>query len=81
MAFCRVIEHFLEDEISGVMLNSRDVTAFKETSQARRLIDASFEATFNANGTINSITVNESGGFINVNNKWVSALGWSRDEG
>ncbi|MFT4713324.1 MAG: PAS domain S-box-containing protein, partial [Candidatus Azotimanducaceae bacterium] len=78
--FIEVIAYFLEDEISGVMLNSRDVTEFEETSQARRLIDASFEAAFNANSTINSITVVESGEFINVNNKWVSALGWSRDE-
>jgi two-component system cell cycle sensor histidine kinase/response regulator CckA len=78
--FVEVIAHFLEDEISGVMLNSRDVTEFEETSQARRLIDASFEAAFNASSTINSITMVESGEFINVNNKWVSALGWSRDE-
>jgi len=78
--FVEVIAHQLNEEISGVLLNSRDVTDYEETSLARRLIDASFEAAFKASSTINSITVVETGEFINVNDGWVNALGWSREE-
>lgn len=78
--FVEVIAHLLDEEISGVLLNSRDVTEFEETSLARRLIDASFESAFNANATINSITVVETGEYINVNDRWIAALGWSRED-
>lgn len=78
--FTEVIAHFLDQEISGVMLSSRDVTEFEETSQARRLVDASFEASFNASSAMNSITVVETGEFVNVNDGWVAGFGWSREE-
>jgi two-component system cell cycle sensor histidine kinase/response regulator CckA len=78
--FVEVAVRFLDQEISGVMLNSRDVTEFEETSHARRLVDASFEASFNASSAMNSITVVETGEFVNVNDGWVSGLGWSREE-
>jgi len=78
--YVEVIAHYLDEEVSGVMLNSRDVTEFEETSKARRLIDASFEAAFNASSTLNSISVVETGELINVNDAWVAILGWSRKE-
>ncbi|MFT5011465.1 MAG: PAS domain S-box-containing protein [Dinoroseobacter sp.] len=78
--FMEVMARLLDQEISGVMLNSRDVTEFEETSYARRLGDASFEAAFNASSNINSVTVVETGEFITVNDGWVRALGWSREE-
>ena len=62
------------------MLSLWDVTAFEETSQTRRRVGASFEAAFNASNTMNSMTMVQSGEFINVNDKWVAALGWSRQE-
>ncbi|MFT7243784.1 MAG: two-component system cell cycle sensor histidine kinase/response regulator CckA [Candidatus Azotimanducaceae bacterium] len=78
--FLEVVAHFLDQEVSGVILNSRVVTEFEETSRARRLIDVSFEAAFNASSAMNSITIVETGEYINVNDGWVSGFGWSREE-
>jgi len=78
--FVEVIAHFLDQTLSGVMLNSRDVTEFEETSRARRLADASFEAAFNASSAMNSISIVETGEFFSVNDGWEQALGWSREE-
>lgn len=78
--FVEVIAHFLDQTRSEVMLNSRDVTEFEETSHARRLADASFEAAFNASSAMNSISVVETGEFVSVNQGWVQGLGWSQKE-
>jgi len=78
--YVEVMAHLVDDTVSGVLLNSRDVTEFEETSRARRLADASFEAAFNASSAINSISVAETGEFVNVNEGWMAALGWSREE-
>ena len=77
--FIEVIAHFAE-AIHGVMLSSRDVTEFEETSKARRLVDASFEAAFNASSALNSISVVGTGVLTNVNDGWLRAFGWSREE-
>lgn len=78
--FVEVVAYFLDQEVSGVILNSRDVTEFEETSRARRLTDLSFEAAFNASSAMNTITIVETGEYINVNDSWIAGLGWSRAE-
>ena len=78
--FVEVIAHYLGQDISDVMLTARDVTEFEAHTQARRLIDASFEAAFSASSAINSISIVETGELVSVNDSWVDALGWTREE-
>jgi PAS domain S-box-containing protein len=78
--YVEIIVHPLGQNISEIMLTARDVTEFEANATARRLVDASFEAAFNASSAINSISISETGELVSVNDGWVKALGWSREE-
>ena len=78
--YVEVVGQALDGDISGIVLNTREITEQQETLIALRKSEESFQAAFNATSTINTISIPETGEFINVNEAWVNTMGWSRDE-
>ncbi len=65
---------------TSVMLQSQDVTIQQEALRSLRESEAAFSAAFDATSVFCSITVPETGRFLQVNDAWVRTLGWSRAE-
>jgi PAS domain S-box-containing protein len=79
--YVEVVGQVLNGDISGVVLNTRDITEQQETLIDHRTSEESFQAAFNATSTISTISIPDTGELINVNDSWVKTLGWSRAEG
>ncbi len=65
---------------NGMVLSVRDVTLSQALVEQLARSEALFRAAFNATGSICSISLLDSGKFIDVNDAWVQTTGWSRDE-
>lgn len=64
----------------GMILNIRDVTEAQELLEQARRAEELFRAAYNATGAICCISVLETGKFVDVNDAWVAATGWPREE-
>lgn len=71
---------YTSDADNGMVLNVRDVTESQALVEQMERSEALFRAAFNASGSICCITLLETGKFIDVNDAWVRATGWSREE-
>lgn len=63
-----------------LVLNSRDVTDFRETTERLRRSERLLHAAFNTTNAICSISDLRTGEFIDVNDAWVRVFGYSRSE-
>lgn len=74
--------NMLDDPIiKGRVYHVRDVTQRRMTEEQARKSSKIFQTAFSANHNICTISDPLTGKFIDVNDAWVSATGWSRDEG
>ncbi|MBO6825625.1 MAG: PAS domain S-box protein [Sneathiella sp.] len=64
----------------GIVSIQRDLTARRKLEEENRRSRVLFEAAFNANSSICSITVLDTGKFLDVNNAWCECLGYTREE-
>lgn len=67
-------------ELPGIILVTREITERHKTLLTLRESEESFEAAFNATNSLCTISVAETGEFINVNDSWVKSLEWTRQE-
>lgn len=66
--------------LRGMILNIRDVTNRERLLERLASSEELFRAAFNVTSTICTISELETGQFIDVNDAWVEATGWSREE-
>lgn len=66
--------------VRGRVYYSRDVTKRWEMELENRRSRSVFETSFNVSHTINTITDPKTGEFLDVNDTWETALGWTREE-
>ncbi len=71
---------FQHADFSGMLLNTREVTAQVDTLTELRRSEELRHAAFNATGTICCISVLDTGEFIDVNDAWIEMCGWTREE-
>ena len=64
----------------GVVSIQSDITEHCKLEKENKRSLALFEAAFNANLSICSVTVLETGKFLNMNDAWCKCLGYSREE-
>lgn len=78
--YVEVVGQVLVGKISGVVLNTREITVRQETLVALHKSEESFQAAFNATSAINAISIAETGEFIDINDSWANTMGWTREE-
>ena len=75
-----VARRFDVDGFSGVFASSRDVTEKHELLQELNQSNELFKATFDLSRNLLSITRPETGQFVDVNDQWIAASGYQREE-
>ncbi len=68
------------DGDTKVMLQAREVTDQQQMLRALKTSEEAFQAAFNATSAVSAMTIPETGEFLQVNDAWVSTLGWQREE-
>ena len=63
-----------------VIINIRDITQRQVLIEQIRRSEELFRAAFNATGAICTISLLDTGEFVDVNEAWVKATGWQREE-
>jgi PAS domain S-box-containing protein len=74
-------ENLMENQsIRGVVVNFRDITDRTQSKQMLQESEAKFNETFRLNPHLISITSIEDGTLVDINDAYVDAIGWERDE-
>ncbi len=63
-----------------VLLQAREVTDQQQMLRALKTSEEAFQAAFNATSALSALSIPETGELLQVNDAWVSTLGWEREE-